>query len=176
MNFFRTAFTAVRAPCALSSICARRAFSTTRNAWNSAAAPKIHDPVQLLSRSIKYNKPKDLTPLKEARSIYAKIHIYNRNFLVTEGDKILLPVRMKGLEIGNELQFDQVSEIGSADYTLSGNSRIDPSIFTIKGRVVEITRVKRQVKEKTRRRRRHVRHIPIKNVLTAIRISELKLN
>jgi large subunit ribosomal protein L21 len=140
------------------------------------ASVAVHSSEQLVKRSVKYTKPRDTTPLKEANSLFATIHLFNRKFLVTEGDTILIPVRVRDVEVGDVLNFDQVSTIGSRDYTLTGSPRIDRDVFSIKGVVVEKTRVRREVTEKTKRRRRHVRHVVIKNPLTVIRISELKVN
>ena len=120
-------------------------------------------------------KPADITPLVEAPELYARIHIHKRNLLVTEGDIIKLPVNMKDVKVGDTLVFDQVSELGSRNHTLSGD-RIDPSLFSIKGVVLEKSRVKRTVLKKTRRRRRHVRSVVQNNSLTVIRVSELKAN
>lgn len=154
---------------------ATRPFSTTRlTAFNKGTT--LIDPVQMLSRNIKYTKPQDITPLKEAPRLYATVHIHDRKFLVTEGDKIILPVKMREVKIGDILNFNQVSQIGSRDYTLKGGPRIDQDVFTIKGRVIEKTREKREVVGQTKRRRRHVRHVVQKNSLTVIRISELKVN
>lgn len=122
----------------------------------------------------KYVKVEDVTPLREATRLYARIHIHNWNLLVTEGDLIKLPVDLKDADIGDTLVFDQVSEIGSRNYTLSGE-RIDPSHFSIKGVVIEKTREKRKITERTRARRRHVRHVVSNNRLTVIRVSELKI-
>lgn len=132
---------------------------------------KVHD---IVSFKAKYAQAKDLTPLKEARELYARIHIHNWTMLVTEGDIIKIPANMKDVKIGDTLKFDQVSEIGSRNYTLSGE-RIDPSQFSIKGVVLEKSRVKRSVTEKTRRRRRHVRNVVANNSLTVIRISQVQV-
>lgn len=143
-----------------------------------APKPYIESSVDLVSRKIQYSKPTDadLAYLREAGSdIYATVHIYERKFLVTLGDKLLIPTEFKNLSVGDEISLNEVSVIGSRDYTLSGAPRIDPSVFDIKGVVVEKTRTKRHVAEKTKRRRRHVRHIVSKNCVTAIRISELTL-
>lgn len=131
--------------------------------------------VKFLERKPKYTYVKDITPLVEAPIIYATIHIHNRKFLVTEGDQITIPVRFKDAEVGDTLDFNEVSNLGSRDYTLTGKSRIDPRLFSIKGVVIEKSRVKRKILEKTKRRRRHTRHFVIKNPLTVIRINELKV-
>lgn len=157
---------------------AARMFSTARPAFNSIRVPpRSMEPQNvrdLVSFNAKYTKVADLTPLKEARELYARIHIHNWNMLVTEGDIVKIPANMKDVKIGDTLIFDQVSEIGSRNHTLSGE-RIDPSQFSIKGVVLEKTRVKRSVLERTRRRRRHVRHVVANNSLTVIRVSEVKV-
>ncbi|CAN6674100.1 large ribosomal subunit protein bL21m [Trichomonascus vanleenenianus] len=159
------------------AVFASRAFSasSSQNKFNVDSVQAI-DPEQMLKREYNYLKPEDLTPLKEAPRLYATVHIHDRKFLVQEGDLVTLPVRMSDVQIGDVLNFDQVSSIGSRDYTLTGAPRIDPSAFTIKGTVVEKTREKREVEGKTKPRRRHVRHIVKKNCLTAIRINQLEVN
>lgn len=117
----------------------------------------------------------DLEPLKLAHSLYATIHIYDRKFLVTAGDEITLPVRLKDAEVGDELTFDKVSVLGSRDHTFTGIPLVDPAHFNIKGVVVEKTREKRRINERTQRRIRHVRHVIVKNCITKIRITELSV-
>lgn len=138
--------------------------------------PHVLSSVELVKRHINYSKPADVKPLLEAPELYATIHIYDRKFLVTEGDKVLIPTEFKDLQVGDEINLSEVSTIGSRDHTLTGNPRIDPSVFCIKGVVIEKTRTKREITEKTKRRRRHVRHVVSKNSVTAIRISELSVN
>uniref|UniRef100_A0A060T4H4 Large ribosomal subunit protein bL21m n=1 Tax=Blastobotrys adeninivorans TaxID=409370 RepID=A0A060T4H4_BLAAD len=169
----RLAMAPVRAP--LCSSFARQ-FSAARTLALNPDHTTPQDPVSFLQRKYNYTEPKDIRPLKEAFALYAKIHIYDRNFLVTEGDTITLPVDLKGVKVGDVLNFDQVSEIGSRDYTLTGNNRISPKVFSIKGRVIEKTRERRSIIEKTQQRQRHVRHVVRKNPMTLIRISELKVN
>lgn len=136
----------------------------------------VKDPAQLISWKSKYLKPEDITPLKEAHELYATVHIYDRKFLVTEGDEVRIPVDFKSLEVGDVLNLKEVSTIGSRDHTLTGGPRIDPSVFTIKAVVTEKTKVKHKVLEKTRRRRRHVKHVVVKPPLTVLRISQLSVN
>lgn len=154
-------------------------FSYPRFYSSSAKFQKIED---VVAHRANYIKPdlKDLQPLKEAPELYARIHIHNWDMLVTPGDIIRLPVNMRDLKVGNILKFSECSEIGSRNHTLSGGEegkgRIDPYVFSIKGVVLEKSRVKRAVTERTRRRRRHVRHVVSNNCLTVIRISEISLN
>jgi len=146
------------------------------------AKPSVHNVEDLVRYKTEYVRPEaaSVAPLKEAPALYARIHVHNWDMLVTPGDVIKLPVRMRDVEIGNTLRFSECSEIGSRSHTLSGGhlgkGRIDPSIFTIRGTVLEKSRVKRSVAERTRRRRRHVRHVVSNQCLTVIRIGEITLN
>lgn len=145
----------------------------------------VHTPVQKVEDVVAYRtaytkpEPAAVQPLKEAPALYARIHIHNWDMMVTPGDIIKLPVRMRDVEVGSTLTFSECSEIGSRNHTLSGGlngkGRIDPSLFRIKGVCLEKTRVKRAVKETTRRRRRHVKHVVSNNCLTVIRVSEVSL-
>lgn len=154
-------------------------FAYPRLYSSSMSAQKIEDVVAYRAN---YIKPvlKDLQPLKEAPELYARIHMHNWDMLVTPGDIIKLPINMRDVQVGNTLRFSECSEIGSRNHTLSGGEegkgRIDPSAFNIKGVVLEKTRVKRAITERTRRRRRHVRHVVSNNCLTVIRVSDISLN
>lgn len=120
--------------------------------------------------------PDSLRPLAEAKALYARLHVHNWNMLVTQGDLVKLPVNMKDVKVGDTISFNEVSEIGSRNHTLTGSPRIDPNAFTLKGVVMEKTRVKRAIRHVTRRRRRHVKNVVSNNSLTVIRVSELGLN
>lgn len=118
----------------------------------------------------------ELLPLKIGGALYATVHIHDRKFLVTEGDEIVLPVRLRDANVGDELIFNHVSTIGTREHTLTGDPAIEPSIFSIKGVVTEKTREPKRTHERTQRRVRRVRTVVTKNCITVIRVSELKLN
>ncbi|KAL3232497.1 Large ribosomal subunit protein bL21m [Nakaseomyces bracarensis] len=120
----------------------------------------------------KYN---DLAPLKLTNELYAVFKIHERPYLVTKGDKVILPFKLKEAEVGDTLNLTDVTTIGSRNYKLVDKA-IDPSIFTIKATVLEKTKRAYQVREVTKRRNRRVRHAVNKADQTVIRISELKLN
>lgn len=144
----------------------------------TSAKTELPDFIPASKNTFNFTKvaPADLEPLKLAHSLYATVHIFDRKFLVTEGDEIVIPVRLRNANVGDVLNFDKVSVIGSRDHTLTGLPLIDPTHFKIKGVVVEKTREKRRVNERTQRRIRHVRHVPVENCITVIRINELALN
>ena len=118
----------------------------------------------------------DLTPLKYEQSLYATINIHNRPFLVTEGDIIILPFRMKHADIGDTLQFTDITTIGSRNYTYHVKEGLPANAVSIKGTILEKTKNPMYVKEITKKRNRRTRHVQVKHDLTKIRITELKLN
>ncbi|KAH3670570.1 hypothetical protein OGAPHI_001085 [Ogataea philodendri] len=128
-----------------------------------------------ISRRFQSTVP-DLTPLKYEQDLYASLRVHNRPYLVTKGDEMILPFRLKHAQVGDVLNFNDVTTIGSRNYTFHLKEAIDPSIFTIKAVVVEKTKKPMYVKEITKRRDRHVRHVPVKHDYTVLRVSELKLN
>lgn len=121
------------------------------------------------------SKLPDLQPLKFEKDLYATIRIHNRPYLITEGDKIILPFRLKNAEVGDVLNFDDVTTIGSRNFTYS-DTPIDSSLYSIKATVIEKTKKPMYTKEITKRRQRHVRHVNVKHDLTVLRVSELKLS
>lgn len=169
-----------------------RSFTTSTALWNqtkqgSAQAAPAPSQTQTQELPSYLARPKnsfsqlkvseeELLPLKLGGALYATVHIHDRKFLVTEGDEIVIPVRLRDAAVGDVLEFSNVSTIGTREHTLTGAPAIDPSIFSIKGVVIEKTREPRRVHERTQRRVRHVRHVVTKNCITVIRVSELKLN
>lgn len=145
------------------------------------STPLVQNVKELVSFKPEYFKPepKSLLPLKEATDLYARIHMHTWDMLVTKGDIVQVPARLKNLKVGDTLSFTECSEIGSRQYTLSGGDekvgRICPSVFTIRGVVTGLSRVKRHIKLTTRRRRRHVKHAVSMQSLTVMRISEIAL-
>ncbi|KAH3684719.1 hypothetical protein WICPIJ_004305 [Wickerhamomyces pijperi] len=118
----------------------------------------------------------DLTPLKLEGDLYAVLKIHNNPFLVTKGDKIILPYNLKTAEAGDVLRFTHVSTIGSRNYTYVGeNDRVDEELFEIKAVVLEKTKLPMRIREITKRRQRKVRHAISKPHRTILRVTELKL-
>lgn len=116
----------------------------------------------------------DLTILKMFPDLYAQIRIHGKTYLVTEGDVVTLDYNMKGVELGDVLNFTDVITIGCRDYTYS-NDPIDPRLFSIKGCVIEKTKAPMIVKYVKKPRHRRGRHHISKPDKVLLRISELKL-
>ncbi|CCK73529.1 mitochondrial 54S ribosomal protein bL21m NDAI_0G05460 [Naumovozyma dairenensis CBS 421] len=117
----------------------------------------------------------DLTPLKLTNELYATVKVHERPYVVTKGDRLILPFKVKQAAVGDILTLNNVTAIGSRNYKLVGHP-IDPSLYTIRATVLEKTKRAFQVREVTKRRNRRVRHATTKGDLTILRISELTLN
>ncbi|CUS20729.1 LAQU0S01e13344g1_1 [Lachancea quebecensis] len=152
-----------------------RRFFPALNSFRQCA----HFPVAQSSRSISStavsSQKFDVTPLKLSNELYAVIRIHNRPYLVTKGDKVTLPFKLKQAEVGDILNMNDVTTIGSRNYKVA-DSPLDPSLYTIKATVLEKTKRPMRVREVTKRRNRKVRHAVSKPDLTVLRISELSLN
>ncbi|KAK4540813.1 hypothetical protein LTR36_008890 [Oleoguttula mirabilis] len=71
-----------------------------------------------LSQSVR-----DLLPLLQAQgSHYITAHIYDRPYLLTQGDTVRLPFFMKDVAPGDILRLTKASNIGSRDYTLKASA------------------------------------------------------
>lgn len=114
----------------------------------------------------------DVTPLKLSNELYAEFRIHGRPYVVTEGDKVILPYKVNNAEVGDILNLTDVRAIGSRNYKLV-DEPVDPSLYTLKATVLEKTKRKFEIREVTKRRNRKVRHAKSKGDLTMIRISEL---
>lgn len=79
-------------------------------------------PIRRFSKSAELLKEKvniDLTPLKLSNELYAIFRIHNRPYLVTKGDTVTLPFKLKQAEIGDILNLEDVTTIGSRNYKLA---------------------------------------------------------
>ena len=62
---------------------------------------------------------REMLPLLQAQGAhYITAHLYDRPYLLTQGDTVRLPFLMHGVEPGDVLRLDKASIIGSRDYTL----------------------------------------------------------
>lgn len=143
--------------------------STSIKPLNFGFVRKTHSEVEKKSSKV------DLTPLKLANELYAIFRIHNRPYLVTKGDKVILPFKLKQAEVGDVLNLNDVTTIGSRNFKLV-DEPIDTELYTLKATVVEKTKRPLRVREVTKRRNRKVRHATNKADLTVLRISELKVN
>ena len=130
-----------------------------------------------------------LLPLLHTQpSHYMTIHLHGRPYLVTKGDTVRLPFLMPHVRPGDILRLNRVTHIGSRDYTLKAPEPVkgtadhgkkifylDDRLFTCRARVVGVESEPLRVKEKTKRRQRHVKHVISKLYFTVLKISELEV-
>jgi large subunit ribosomal protein L21 len=101
--------------------------------------------------------------------IYMTPYINGFPFLVTNGDIINLPFHLRDAPIGSVLRMTHVSSIGSRTHILKGEPFIDEGVYTLKMRVVEITKAPMVVTLKTKQRQRRTRHLKNKQNYTVVR-------
>ena len=102
--------------------------------------------------------------------------MHAKPYLVTAGDVLRLPFRMKGVVPGDVLRLNRASVLGSRDLTLQGAPHIDERLFECRAVVLatEAEPMKVIIKKKQRIRRKKM--VKSKHTHTILRISELKIN
>ncbi|ORX69532.1 hypothetical protein DL89DRAFT_267727 [Linderina pennispora] len=113
--------------------------------------------------------------LRDQQKYYATVLIKGRPFTVTQNDVIIMD-RIKELELGDALALNQVTEIGSRDYTIKGQPLVDPSLFKIQATVIEHPDGKLFKVVKKKQRTAHQRTTHHRNHHTMLRISMLDVN
>jgi large subunit ribosomal protein L21 len=124
--------------------------------------------------------------LRSQPPFYIRAHIHEKPYLVTEGDTVRLPFLMHGVNPGETLRLNRASILGSRDYTLKAGDAnkelgekqkwLDERLFVCRATVMGVESEPLRIKEKTKRRQRHVRKIKSKHRYTLLRISEVTVN
>ncbi|KAL7274015.1 hypothetical protein RUND412_003100 [Rhizina undulata] len=140
-----------------------------RNLLQPAVTPAVPPPLD----SAPHESLMRLPALKAQPSHYITIHIHSVPFLVTVGDKVQLPFRMKEVTVGDTLRLTHASVLGSRDYTIKGTPYIDEKLFECRAVVIEETSEPMRIKKKTKRRQRRTKTVKSKHRFTVLRISEL---
>jgi large subunit ribosomal protein L21 len=93
---------------------------------------------------------------------------------------------MHGVSPGDTLRLNRASLLGSRDYTLKAGTPnkelgekqkwLDERLFVCRATVMGVESEPLRIKEKTKRRQRHVRKIKSKHRYTILRISEVTVN
>lgn len=109
------------------------------------------------------------------RPHYISAHLHDRPYLLTEGDHLRLPFLIPRVKSGDILRFNRASVLGSRDYTLKGSPYIDERMYECRLRVLGVESEPLRIKEKTKRRRRHVQRIKSKHRYTILRVMEVKV-
>lgn len=122
----------------------------------------------------------DLTPLKfdsnGSRDLYAICKIHNMPYLVTKGDRIVLPYRIRNHNVGDVLNLDTVTTLGLRNFTFNNDKGIPQAAFSLTATLAEITREPKYNVYKKRPRNRRLKTVEVEPFQTHLVISELKLN
>ncbi|KAJ1806574.1 hypothetical protein LPJ56_005101 [Coemansia sp. RSA 2599] len=113
--------------------------------------------------------------LREQQKYYATVVIKGRPFTVTQNDIVVMD-RIKDLELGDALALNQVTEIGSRDYTIKGQPLVDPSLFRIEATVIEHPDGKLFTVTKKKQRTAGQKTTYHRNHYTMLRISKIDVN
>lgn len=108
--------------------------------------------------------------------LYAICRIYNIPFLVTKGDKIILPYKIKNHEVGDVLKLGNVTTIGSRNFTYNKKDGIPQSEFKLTATLTEITKEPKYYVYKKKPRCRRLKTVEVEPFQTHLVIDELKLS
>lgn len=95
---------------------------------------------------------------------------------MTKGDKIILPYKIKGHEVGDRLNLGNVTSIGSRNFTYNKAEGIDQSAFQLTATLAEITKEPKYYVYKKKQRCRRIKTVEVEPFQTHLVIDELKLN
>ncbi|KAJ5624266.1 hypothetical protein N7510_000575 [Penicillium lagena] len=135
-----------------------------------AVAPEFKEPLKV-TRSLMERLPHLVG--QAPHYVVAKLH--NKPYLLTPGDHVRLPFLMPKVQSGDILRFNRASALGSRDFTLKGNPHIDERLFECRVRVTGTDAEPLRIKEKTKRRQRHVQQIRSKERYTVMRVMEVRV-
>lgn len=110
-----------------------------------------------------------------SNNLYAVLRLHNIPYLVTKGDKIILPTKMKGVQVGDQLDINKVTTLGTTNFTYNDESGINNDLYTLKANVVEITREPYYEVYRKKQRCRRLKTFPVENFQTVLMIDELRL-
>ena len=114
-------------------------------------------------------------PQSPSNAFYASFRIHTQSFLVTVGDTVTLPFRLKNVNVGDTLRVTQIETFGNRNFTLKGEPFVDEKLCLIRARVIEHTKEPMRVKLQTKKRNRRVKHIQSKHPYTVLKISEISI-
>ncbi|KXG45848.1 uncharacterized protein PGRI_047040 [Penicillium griseofulvum] len=132
--------------------------------------------------------PTFTSPLKVTKSLMSQLphlagqkphylvaQLHARPYLLTEGDHIRLPFLMPNVKAGDILRFNRASALGSRDFTMKGSPTIDERIYECRVRVTGVDSEPLRIKEKTKRRQRHVKQAKSKHRYTLMRVMDVRV-
>ncbi|RAL12323.1 mitochondrial 54S ribosomal protein bL21m [Aspergillus homomorphus CBS 101889] len=106
---------------------------------------------------------------------YIISHLHDKPYLLTQGDQIRLPFLMPNVKPGDVLRFNRASVLGSREFSLKGAPYVDERLYECRVRVMGVDSEPLRIKEKTKRRRRHVQQVRSKHKYTLLRVMDVKI-
>ncbi|OGE54375.1 hypothetical protein PENARI_c006G10616 [Penicillium arizonense] len=106
---------------------------------------------------------------------YVVAQLHAKPYLLTEGDHLRLPFLMPNVKAGDILRFNRASALGSRDFTMKGAPHIDERIYECRVRVTGVESEPLRIKEKTKRRQRHVKQAKSKHRYTIMRVMDVRV-
>lgn len=82
---------------------------------------------------------------------------------------------MPNVKPGDVLRFNRASVLGSREFTMRGAPYLDERLFECRVRVIGTESEPLRVKEKTKRRQRHVRRVKSKHRYTIMKVMDVKV-
>lgn len=113
--------------------------------------------------------------LHAQKNHYITALLHARPYLVTAGDELKLPFRMPNVQPGDVLRFNRATALGSREFTLKGSPLVDERLFECRVRVLGCDGGPMMIKEKTKRRQRHVKQARSKHRHTLLRIMDVRV-
>lgn len=121
----------------------------------------------------------DLTYLRfdsnASKDLYAVCKIHNIPYMVTKGDKLILPYRIKNHEVGDVLKLNNVVTLGSRNFTYNDFNGIPEEAYELTATLAEITREPRYEVVRKKQRCRRKKTTVVEPFQTHLIINELKL-
>ena len=133
-------------------------------------APTFDSPLQVTKSLLD-----KLPHLTAQRSHYIAAHLHAKPYLVTAGDHVRLPFLMPNVQPGDVIRLNRATVLGSRDFTLKGTPYVDERMFECRARVMGVDAEPMRIKEKTKRRQRHVKTVRSKHRYTLLRIMDVKV-
>lgn len=106
---------------------------------------------------------------------YIVAELHARPYLLTEGDHVRLPFLMPKVKAGDILRFNRATALGSRDLTMKGSPHLDERLFECRVRVTGVESEPMRIKEKTKRRQRHIKQARSKHRYTIMRVMEVRV-
>lgn len=108
--------------------------------------------------------------------LYAICKINNIPYLVTKGDRLVLPYKIKNHDVGDILSLNYVTTIGSRNFTYNKAEGIPQEAFKLTATLTEITKEPKWYVYKKKPRCRRLKTVEVEPFQTHLIIDELKLH